>query len=185
MRKLVKFIAKIARILGLASFFEYLIILFEYIYIRLKFFIYNLIVCVVIYLCITEFDLIIYYFKYAEHMHTNLITMLCILLGFSISSLTILLTVDNKTVSEAKATPSGKKLFTKDVTLYDGILTGIAYVVMIQCCLLLLNFIYPIFINIKSDCGLTMFALSIAILLHIILTLMREILNFYFIITKK
>lgn len=185
MKKFITISAKIIKFLGLNSFFEYLILFFEYAYIKSRFFIYNVTACLLTYLSITKLDLNIDYSKYAEHMHSNLVTVIGILLGFSISTLTILLTVDNNKVSEAKAEFIGRKILGRKITLYDSILTGIAYVVVIQCCLLLLNFIYPIFIDIESKCGLTMFALSIAILLHVILTLMREILNFYFIITKK
>lgn len=185
MKKIITISAKIVKLLGLNSVFEYLILFSEYAYIRGRLFIYNIIICLLTYLSITKLDLNIDYYKYAEQMHSNLITVIGILLGFSISTLTILLTVDNTKVAEAKMKFIGIKILGRRITLYDGVLTGIAYVVVMQCCLLLFNFIYPIFIDIESIRGLTMYAISIAILLNVILTLMREILNFYFIITKK
>lgn len=164
---------------------EYLLLFFEYIKIRVAFFAKSIAVSVVLYLCITKIMSYNDYLEYAESMHSNIVTVLGILLGFSISSLTILLTVDNKNIREAKNEPLGKKLYGKDVSLYDGVLIGMAHTVILQCFLLIYNLIYPLFEGIKTEQGFLLFAINISLLVHVIFCLMREILNFYFLITKN
>ncbi len=164
---------------------EYLLLFFEYIYIRVGFFLRSLTLSLLLYFGITIFSCYCDYSRSAASMHSNIVTVLGILLGFSISSLTILLTIDNKNIRKAKEKSLGKTLYGKSVSLYDGVLVGMAYAVISQCILLIFNLVYPIFVNIISLCGFKLFALNIAILLHVILCLMREILNFYFVITKK
>ena len=97
----------------------------------------------------------------------------------------MILTVNNVNIEKAKSHPIGLKLYSKEISLYDSILVGFAYLIFIQGFLLIFNFIYPIFISIESTQGKKMFAINISIVIHIILILMRNILDFYFVLTKK
>ena len=121
----------------------------------------------------------------ASNFHTNVITVLGILIGFTISTFTMLLTVNNHNVDKAKAEMLNKKVFSKELSLFDSVLIGLAYIILIQGFLLIANFIYPIFISIESFYGKMLFSINIAFVVHIILILMRNILDFYFILTKK
>jgi len=121
----------------------------------------------------------------AANFHSNLVTVLGILIGFTISTLTRLLTVNNPNIEEAKTTSINKKLFSKDISLFDSVVIGLAYIILIQGLLLIANFIYPVFISITTFQGKTFFAINISLMVHIILILMRNVLDFYFILTKK
>ncbi|MFI3297536.1 MAG: hypothetical protein R3Y59_07915 [bacterium] len=140
---------------------------------------------------IALFLAIVYLCDYCDYqnnaidLHTNAITVLGILLGFSISSFTILLTVETDNIKKAKDEVLMEKLFGRKISLYDGVLVGMAHIVIIQCILLVFNLIYPMFISLKSCIGLNLFAVNISIMSYVILSMMREILNFYFIITKN
>ena len=121
----------------------------------------------------------------APFFHSNLITMLCILIGFTISTLTMLLTVSNPNIELAKTALIGKKIYSRQLTLFDSIITGLAYIILVQGLLLIANLIYPIFISILTSHGKMLFALNISIVIHIIFILLRNILDFYFIVTKN
>jgi len=125
------------------------------------------------------------YYQNAANFHSNLVTVLGILIGFTISTLTMLLTVNNANIEKAKLELIGKKIFKKDISLFDSVVIGLAYIILIQGFLLIANFIYPIFVSIATLQGKTFFAINISLMVHIILILMRNVLDFYFILTKK
>ncbi len=164
---------------------EYLLLFFEYIYIRTGTFLKHAIAAVALFFAIVYFCDYCVYKNDAIDLHTNAITVFGILLGFSISSLTILLTVETDNIKKAKDEILIEKLLGKRISLYDGVLIGMAHIVVLQCVLLVFNLIYPVFISLKSCIGLNLFAVNISVMSYVILSMMREILNFYFIITKN
>lgn len=125
------------------------------------------------------------YINNASSFHSNLVTVLGILIGFTISTLTMLLTVNNTNIEKAKNRFLNRKIFSKQFSLFDSVVTGLAYNILIQGFLLIANFIYPIFISISTIEAKAFFSINIAIMVHVILILMRNVLDFYFILTKK
>lgn len=125
------------------------------------------------------------YAQNANDFHTNVVTVLGILIGFTISTFTMLLTVSNSNIDKAKAELLHKKIFSKELSLFDSVLIGLAYIILVQGFLLIANFIYPIFVSVTSTQGKMLFAINISFVVHVILILMRNILDFYFILTKK
>lgn len=165
---------------------EYLLLIIEFFYVKgLKSAIINIILpallSVIVYCCSNQIN----YAANATSFQTNIVTVLGILIGFSISTLTLLLTVNHSNIEKAKNEKLNKKFLNKELTLYDSVQIGLAYLIIIQGFLLILNFVYPIFINSVTDTGKKLFSLSIAMLVHIILILMRNILDFYFILSKN
>lgn len=171
---------------------EYALLFFEYIWIKKWSYLKQIIICGLL-------GFSIYYFadtdilaKHSINFHSNIITALEILIGFSVSIFTVFLTVDNENVKEAKNAKFKKrdkviKLYNKEVNLYDSVLIGLAYIIVVQGIALILNFIYPVFVDIESTRIRSKLFLSVnvAIIIHIIMLLMRSVLDFYFIITKK
>lgn len=125
------------------------------------------------------------YNKNASSFLTNVITVIGILVGFTISTLAMLLTVNSPNIEKARSEILEKRAFSKNLTLFDSVLIGLAYITLIQGFLLIANFIYPIFISSESPTGKMMFSINIAIVVHVILILLRNILDFYFILSKK
>lgn len=140
-----------------------------------------IIICLSIFYCSND----TYYIQNYSSLQNNIITLIGILIGFTISVFTILLTVDNKSVKQSKETFIDKSLYSKKISLYETILVGLGYLIIIQGFLLIINFIYPLFIDVKSNNSKLIFSINIAIVVHVILLLMRCVLDFYFIITKK
>ncbi len=165
---------------------EYLLLVFEFFKIKgLKGALWNCGIPVIITYLIFEKSNFCIYKDNAPSFHSNLITMLCVLIGFTISTLTILLTVNNPNIELAKTSLTDKILYSKPVTVFESIIIGLAYIILIQCLLLIANLIYPIFVSIITVKGKAFFAVNISIMIHIILILLRNILDFYFIVTRK
>lgn len=164
---------------------EYFILLFEYIFISRKSYLKQVVFCLLV-------GLAIYYFansksltEHATNLHSNIMTTIGILTGFSISIFTVFLTIENSHIEEAKRKSIGKKLYGKNISLYDSTLIELAYVIIIQGFLLIGNFLYPIFTDIQHPKSKIFFSVDITLTIYIIILLMKSILDFYFIITKK
>jgi hypothetical protein len=125
------------------------------------------------------------YIKNAPGFHTDMVTIQGIILGFTISTYAILLTANNSDIEKAKSVEIGKKLFSKNYTLYDSLLIGFSYIIIIQTILLIFNFIWPILIDITGTLGKVFFALNVSLMAHVILLIARNILDFYFIISRR
>lgn len=163
---------------------EYLLLLIEFFKIKKWTMVLNILIPIVvgilIYHCANDSN----YVKNANDFRDNTITVLGILIGFSISVFTILLTVDNVHIQKAKEEKLDKEN-PKSISLYESVLVGLAYLIIVQGFLLIFNFIYPAFVIVDSLQGKLFFAINISFTIHVILLLMRNVLDFYFIITKK
>lgn len=165
---------------------EYLLLIIEFFFVKgIRSIVFYFLLPIVIGLLIYFTSDNCIYFENANNYHTNVITVLGILIGFTISTFTMLLTVSNSNIDKAKSELLNKKIFSKELSLFDSVLIGLAYIVLIQGILLIANFTYPIFISVTSLQGKMFFAINISFVVHVILILMRNILDFYFILTKK
>jgi len=164
---------------------EYILLFFEFVWIKRLSYLKQIIFCVLIGLSIYYFSNEQVLIKHSFDFHSNIMTVLGILTGFSISIFTVFLTIDNENIREAKKENFEKKIYGKEISLYDTLLIGLAYAIIVQAILLIANFLYPIFIDIETTKSKLFFAINIAVSIHIILLLMRSVLDFYFIITKK
>jgi hypothetical protein len=164
---------------------EYVLLLFEYIWIKRGAYLTQIVFCTLIGLLVYIFSDECILVRHSFDFHSNIMTVLGILTGFSISIFTVFLTIDNENVRKAKKEDLGRKLYGKEISLYDTLLIGLAYAIIVQAILLIVNFVYPAFVDIETEKSRQFFSINIAIFIHIILLLMRSILDFYFIITKK
>lgn len=165
---------------------EYLLLIAEYFWIKgFKSFLWTWILpsmIGILIFCKSDFSI---YSQNASSFHSNLISVLGILIGFTISTLTMLLTVNNTNIEEAKIDFLEKNIFSKKVSLFDSVVISLAYVIIIQGFLLIFNFIYPIFISVSSLKGKMFFSINVSVMIQIIIVIMRNVLDFYFILTKK
>lgn len=131
------------------------------------------------------------YISNTKEFHSNIINVLGILIGFSISVLAILLSVENDNIKSAKKNyikgtkGKEKKFYSRPISIYECITIELAYIILIQCFLLIANFIYPTFIDITSKTGKLYYSINVSILVYCILLLVQNVLNIYFILTKK
>lgn len=131
------------------------------------------------------------YLAKAEVFHSNIINVLGILLGFSISTLAILLSVENDKMKAAKKEllkdKKGKeiKLYKNKISLFESVSMELVHVIILQGLLLISNFVYPHFVDIVSNTGLLIYSINIFLMIYCMLLLINNILSLYFILTKK
>ncbi|TZF99679.1 hypothetical protein FW781_07045 (plasmid) [Chryseobacterium panacisoli] len=164
-------------------FFNNLILIFEFIYIKWKALLGNtiaaILLCSLVLFSEIKFDVSLF-----EKLTSNSINLLGILLGFTASIFTVILTIDNDVIKESKRKMLEGRFYNREFTLYDSLVINFAFLIILQGFLLIVNFISPVF-NLNNS-GLKFFLLVdlISITLMILL-LVNAILEFYFIITKK
>lgn len=165
---------------------EYILLITEYIWIKKwRYLKYILISCIVGCCVFWGVDDCLY-LKQSLDFHNNSITVLGILVGFSISVFAILLSADSQNIRLAKEENFDENdLFGNKINLFESVIIGLAYVIIIQGFLLLFNFLYPLFVDTATLKSKIWFAVNMALIVHTILLLLRNILDFYFIITKK
>lgn len=114
----------------------------------------------------------------------NIITLLGILLGFTISLFAIFLSANNSNIRAAKAHFTDFKIFGKQLSVFDIMQTSIAYVIIMECLLLLINIILPIVIT-EPESRKIFLVINMGVLVHIVIILLRSLLDFYFALSKK
>jgi|SRR5690554_3878021 len=119
-----------------------------------------------------------------EHDATNIITLLGILLGFTISLFAIFLSANNSNIRKAKKTITDIEVLGKKLSVFDLMQTSIAYVIVVECVMLVTNIILPV-VLISSEHKILFFVINIGVLSHIVIILLRSILDFYFAISKR
>jgi hypothetical protein len=164
---------------------EYLLLIFEFFYVKniKNFFSILIIPCV---LSLNMFYVITDNFitENFDTLETNLITLLGILLGFTISFFAILITSNSLSIKKAQNEYINKTLFNRKISLFDIMITGIAYTIILECILLLCNLTIPV-ILISTNSHRIFFIINIGIISHLIIVLLRSVLDFYFSFTKK
>jgi|GEM_PF-912240 hypothetical protein len=171
---------------------EFFLVFFEFHFIQnyKRFWIYILIP-LILGVCVYKFSDYCLYMKNATNYHSNIINILGILIGFTISVLAIILSAENENIKTAKATyvknssDEYKKIYSRNISLYEDVTISLVYIIIFQGILLIANFIYPIFIDITSIQGKLCFSINISIMTYIILLLVRKTLDLYFILTRK
>lgn len=121
----------------------------------------------------------------------NILNVLGILLGFSISTLAILLSVENENMKAAKKELIKDKkgneiiLYKQKISLFESVTMELVYLILIQGVLLIANFVYPHFVVVESNIGKCIYSVNVSFMVYSIFLLIRNMLNMYFILTKK
>lgn len=121
----------------------------------------------------------------------NILNVLGILLGFSISTLAILLSVENDNMKAAKKELIKDKngnemmLYKQKISLFESVTMELVYLILIQGFLLIANFVCPHFIVIESNIGKCIYSIDVSFMVYSIFLLIQNMLNMYFILTKK
>lgn len=123
-----------------------------------------------------------------EKFKESSINILGVLLGFSIAVITIITTGSGKNLEEIKRKETNVSIGTKKISLYGLLLINFSYSVVVEVLLILFCLIMPL-INkiIPFGFNLKLFSYSLMVftVLHILLLTLRNITDFYLIITKR
>jgi hypothetical protein len=117
----------------------------------------------------------------------NAINLLGILVGFSITIITILTTGQGQNLDEIKNKKTNIKINKEEITLFRLLLINFTYSVIIEVGLIIVCLIYPLLIeNIKFNQNLKYvgFSILVFLILHIMLLTMRNLTDFYLILVK-
>ena len=164
---------------------EYFLLIIEYHLIQRWKILKTVCLSIVLGLCVYYLSNDSFYFQHAVEYQNNITTVLGILIGFTISVFAILLSVENGSIREAKKKETEIIVYSRHVYLYETLLVELAFVIIIQGFLLISDFVYPVFVDVATKTGKVFFSISISLTTYSILLLLRNVLNFYFILTKK
>jgi len=121
----------------------------------------------------------------AKSVINNSVSILGILVGFSISMFTLLNTSANPNIDMIKKTETGKYSFGKPIYLFDLLLVSMIYVIIGESIVLIFNLLFSFFFCLETLKGKIAFGFDIFLITHIIFTNIKAITNFYFILSKK
>lgn len=115
------------------------------------------------------------------------INLLAILVGFSITSLTILTANSSKNIEDLKAHRTGRRIRGQPVTLYRLIVLNFIFLLIMEFLALLYSFgfLFLIQINQLKASFNEIFIVSIFFISHVVFLNIRNITNFYFIVTRE
>lgn len=112
---------------------------------------------------------------------TTALTFISIILGFTIASITIILTSNAKNMLDAQKTPSGKQFFS-ELNLYQMLLIPFFYIALIGFLELIFGAISYTF-KIADICSI--YIINMFLVLHILFVAIRNLTNLFFIVFKK
>lgn len=163
---------------------QYLLLIFEFIYIKRSKLIFSLFFSVLVGLSVCYGDLGLTSDDISNYT-SNSINVLGILLGFTASIFAIIITNGNSEIDESKKQETKIKLYKKPFTIYDQLVIGCGFLILLYGSLLILNFLMPIYKNVIDSYYLKIFSINISLIIFSVIQLVSSILEFYFIITKR
>lgn len=122
---------------------------------------------------------------FATATRSDILNIIGILLGFSISVLAIFIASGNNNIDASKEYSIGIKLWKNKMTsLFDRIVIDLSYVIFLESVVLLICFVIPAFIT-NSCHELQLTCIIIAVLVHIIFVILGITSDLYLIVSKK
>ncbi len=165
---------------------KYLLVIYEYLKITPRgYTLTNLIVSSVLIVGIFYFPDNIDIDSLATSLIKDSISILGVLIGFSLAIFTLLNTTSNKSIEETKEILIVNKLYGRPVSLYESLLISMVYVIVIESFLLVFNLLFNFFFSLDNVAGRIAFAFDSLVLIYIILVNISTTVNFYFVITKR
>lgn len=113
------------------------------------------------------------------------INVLGILLGFSGSIFTLILTMANPAIESSKKHKLSAKLYKTNFSIYDHLVISCGFLIFLLGFLLLVNFLLPIYYNLIASKYLVLFSINLGLIMFAIIQLVSSLLGFYFIVTKR
>jgi hypothetical protein len=120
--------------------------------------------------------------------NSNALALLGVLVGFSITIITILTTGTSRNLNEIKEKITSIKIGKRILSIYDLLVVNLTYLVIIEVFLIVTHLIYPFILSnfsINTKIKYVVFCIVFATLIHSLLLTIRTMTNFYFIMIKK
>lgn len=119
--------------------------------------------------------------------NTNLVRLFAVLVGFSITIITILTTGQSKNLEEIKKNIIDVRINGKKISLFRFLIINFTYTVIIEILLIIFCLISPIIIeniSLRNEIKYIGFSILVALTLHVLLLTIRNLTDFCLIITK-
>lgn len=123
--------------------------------------------------------------KLINQFINNSVSVLSLLVGFTVAMFTLLITVSNPNIEHIKKKITDYKLYGENVSIFKMLLIRTVYIILVESILLIFNLFYPFFFEPNSIIGKVSFGIDTFLLTHIILTNINNTVDLYFILTKK
>ena len=139
------------------------------------------IVALLIYVCILKESS---YTESIKQFNGYIITLLGILIGFSMTSVTLLVTSNSKNIERLQETLTNRKVETQLINLYQLVLINFVFVLMIEIFTLLINLIFSLIDTVSDkpkEIWMYFYSINIFLLLNIVLLSIRNTTNIYFV----
>jgi hypothetical protein len=124
------------------------------------------------------------FFKFKE----SSLNILGVLLGISIAIITILVTGGGKNLEQIRNVKTPVKINNKQVSLYELLLINFSYTIVIEIFVILSCLILPLFtkfILFSNEIKITLYGFLVFLTIQILLVTIRNITDFYLIVSKK
>lgn len=134
------------------------------------------VMCTIIYLCKEKLILAL------DKMADLLPTAISILIGFTAMLITLLLTSSGESINKLKEAETGKKLYQKPVSLFQGLHIQFSHSLFSEIALLLIIFFYLFLqgLGVPILVGVVFLIIEIYLTLNILLSILRGITSIYF-----
>jgi hypothetical protein len=114
-----------------------------------------------------------------------IITLLGILIGFSMTSITLLVTSNGKNIERLQETPTDERRIGKQlINLYQLVLINFVFVLMVEIFSLLINLIFSLVDTVSDkpkEIWMYFYAVNVFLLLNIVLLTIKNTTNIYFV----
>lgn len=134
----------------------------------------------------------LFYFKGAptitDNFNNNVIRLLAVLVGFSITIITILTTGHSRNLEEIKAKKTKIVISKEPISLFRLLVINFTYSVIVEVSLILVCLLYPFILDKIELPYLTKyvgFSIVMILIVHILLLTIRNLTDFCLIITKE
>lgn len=115
----------------------------------------------------------------------QILSLLGVLVGFSITIITILTASSGGNIDRIKKIKSKTKIGGHQASVFDLLLMNFVYSVVVEIILIIVHLVYPFFttsLAMSRSWKLTGFCIVLALMMHILLLTIRNITNLYFIL---
>lgn len=163
---------------------KYLLLLYEYLIVQGKGLAIKLVLPILVILSINRFDLGLDVTVINSYISSS-INVLGILLGFTGSIFTLILTMNNPAIESSKNHKLPAKLYKTNFSIYDHLVISCGFLIFLLGFLLLVNFLLPIYYNLIATKYLLLFSINLGLIMFGIIQLVSSLLGFYFIVTKR
>lgn len=123
-----------------------------------------------------------------QNYRETIISLLGVLIGFSITVITLLITTNNNNVEGLKSFETNYKIGNKKINLFDLLVMNFSYSIIVEIFLIVAILFYPAIktiFNISDTVGFVFLSVSCFSIIHLLFLYLRNVCDLYFILTSK